>query len=352
MLALRLHGKQDMRVDDVEIPLRGLGDVLVRVRAAAVCGSDYRTFTTGTSGHGLALPRTMGHEIYGVIEDLDSETQRDTGLVKGDSVIVGAIAPCGSCRYCVRGQSNMCVQRAVLGYQYDGGFASYVVAPRKLVACGNLIKAPESAVAAEHLALAEPLSCVVNAQTISAIGMGDAVVIIGAGPLGLLHTQVARLRGASLVIMIEEISSRRRIAADLGADYVLEGGSGSVAEVFRITGGYGADVVIVAAPSPEAVHLALDLLAKHGRLNIFGGMPKGQEVLPLDANRIHYAELTVQGTSDSAPSHLWLATDLIARRLVDMRPIVTDVIDLSAGTRVFTERNPAQTIKAVLVPRA
>lgn len=326
MKAVRLHAAHDARFEDVPMPRCGPEELLVQVSACGVCGSDYRTFRSGASGHGLALPRIMGHESSGTV--VESGSALAGAFPPGTPVAVGAVGPCGVCRNCRMGVHNMCDERQVLGYQHDGAMAEYLRVPGRLVAHGQVIPLEDPGSRLPLFALAEPLSCAINGQEISRVGLGDTVVVVGAGPLGLIHLEVARRRGAARVLVIELTQSRRTKSLQLGADAAVADMSEARNVVDQWTQGRGADVAIIAAPSPAGVAQAIGLLSRRGRLNIFGGMPRGQEEVLLPANEVHYKELTIQGTSDSGPQHLMQAVDLIAKGVVHAHEILSHRIRL------------------------
>lgn len=324
MKAVRLHGTQDARVEDVPMPQCGPQDLLVQVSACGVCGSDYRTFRSGVSGHGLELPRIMGHESSGIV--VEAGAVLANAFPPGTPVAVGAVGPCGICHNCRRGIHNMCEDRQVLGYQHDGAMAEFLRVPTRLVAHGQVIRLAEPGNRLPMFALAEPLSCAINGQEISQVGLGDIVVVVGAGPLGLMHLEVALNRGAAKVLMVEWSEARRTKSLSLGASAACASMDEAKDLISEWSQGRGADVAIVAAPSPQGVAEALSLLGRRGRLNIFGGMPRGQEEVVIAANEVHYKELSIQGTSDSGPQHLQQAVDLIARGVVHAEEILSDKV--------------------------
>jgi len=348
MKALRLHGARDLRLEEVEDPPCSEDSVLIRVTGCAICGSDLRTFNTGTSGHGLQLPRIMGHEIAGIVHRVGAHAPTD--LQPGEAVVVGAVVSCGRCVYCARGQHNRCLAREVVGYQFDGGFAEYMQVPSQALRIGNVVRIPHE-FPPTVACLAEPLSCALNGQHLSRVGPGDTVLIIGAGPLGLMHVQIARLRGATKVIVLELSAERRALALHVGADEVIDPQGNDVTErLLALTDGKLADVVIIAAPSPDAAEQALLWTAKGGRINVFAGLPRGQEQITLDLNTLHYREITVHGTSDSAAWHLQLALELMVTGRINLQPLVTHTISLDEAVAFFQNGPVPSLIKTVVVP--
>ena len=176
MLAARFHEPGDVRVEEVPDPEPGPGDVVIRVRNCSVCGADRKTTRYGH--HRLSPPRVLGHEIAGEVVSAGAEV---TDWAAGDSVQVIAAIPCGACRECQAGHATVCTSRENMGYQYDGGFAEFMLVPAKVIAVGGVNRIPDGTGFAEA-SLAEPLACVLNAQELCGVTSGDEVLIIGDGP--------------------------------------------------------------------------------------------------------------------------------------------------------------------------
>ncbi|MDK2855197.1 MAG: hypothetical protein PWQ86_410 [Bacillota bacterium] len=348
MKAVRLYGANDLRYEEVEKPSAPPGGLLVKVKACAICGSDVRNVAAGGSAHGFTLPRTIGHEIAGVIEEVGQGVK---GYEVGQRVILGVVIFCGHCPYCLSGRQNQCEEKEAISYQYDGGFADYVVAPEILVRQGGVLTIPEGIDFCEA-AITEPFSCALNGQELSQVGLGDAVVVIGAGPVGNMHAMLARARGAARIIMAELMPERLAKAKEIGAaDIFVDSGKEDLKEVvMRATNGRGADVVIVAAPSGQAQLQAIDIAAKRGRVNFFGGLPKGRSEITLDSNVIHYRELFVHGTSDSTPVHMHKILDLMAAGRLDAKRLITKVLPLSRYREGFELARSGAALKVILSP--
>ena len=319
MKAAVFHGPGDLRVTELPPPAIRDGELLVKVAACAVCGSDVRTFRHGARN--IDRPVVLGHELSGTIVELRTAA---TGFREGERVAIAPAIPCGECRYCQRGIETMCENLRSIGYQFDGGLAEFMAVPAPAVRAGCVNRVPD-AVSFHEAALAEPLACVMNAQELLGVTQGDTVVVIGAGPIGCLHAGLARVRGAATVILADLRPERLQAAAPFGADVLIDGSREDVrTRVLDATGGAGASVVIVAAPSNRAQEQAITLAARRGRINFFGGLPKANPIIALDANAVHYEELTIVGSYGSRPSHNRQALELVASgrlpvgRLVDL----------------------------------
>ncbi|UEX77961.1 zinc-dependent dehydrogenase [Spiribacter halobius] len=276
----------------METPTAGAGELLLRVRAATICGTDLRIFH-GRKTKGVRTPSIIGHEFAGEIIDVGSGV---SGFELGDGVAMDPVIPCLRCDYCKQGRENLCANRTAMGYEYDGAFAEYMRIPATGVAAGNVYKlAPGTSW--EQAALAEPLACCLNGQENAEVGIGDSVVVMGAGPIGLMHLQLARVAGARQVIVSEPNARRRELARSLGAEVVIDPGSEDLVEAVRAhCDGLGADVAIVAIGLPVLVNQAFEVVRKQGRVNLFAGFTKG-ETAAIDPNLIHYNELHVTGAS-------------------------------------------------------
>jgi len=346
MKALRLYGPNDLRLEEVPKPSISDEEILVRVKACAICGSDVRNVAAGGSGHGFSLPRVIGHEISGVIEEVGSKV---VGYTPGMKVVLGVVISCGRCIYCMKGHPNICIHKEAISYQYDGGFAEFVVVPNTLVKQGGVMPIPEG-ISFEEASITEPFSCALNGQELSNVSLGDVVVVIGAGPVGNMHVMLAKARGAYSVILSEVNPERLKMSMDLGlADHYTEP-SGLKDLVMQVTGGIGADAVIVAAPSGEAQVQALDVVAPRGRVNFFGGLPRGKSQIQVDSNMIHYREVFVHGTSDSTFLQMKKILNLMATKRLDAKKLITDVAPLDKYEEGFAKARSGSALKVLLVP--
>jgi L-iditol 2-dehydrogenase len=290
----------------------------------------------------------MGHEIAGEIVEVGPQV---SGWRVGERVQVIAAIPCGRCADCAAGRMTVCPNQESMGYHYDGGFAEYLIVPAKVLAVDGLNRIPAGVTFAEA-SLAEPLACVLNGQTLARVGPGDDVVVIGSGPIGCLHVRLARARGASRVVLVDLNAARLRLAADLVApDAALVGSEVDVVdEIAKRTDGRGVDVVIVAAASGRAQEQAVQLAARQGRISLFGGLPKDDPVIALDANQVHYRELTVVGANGSSPAHNAQALELIAGGAVPVADLITHRLPLDRTLEAFDIVARGEGIKVTIEP--
>lgn len=343
--AVRYHAPEDLRLDEVPVPEPGAGELLLRVRNCATCGSDVRVYLHGRRG--LEPPRTIGHEIAGEIATVGAGVD---GWRPGDPAQVIAAIPCGNCAECAAGRANICERLTTLGHHHDGGYADYVLIPAAALRVGGVNRLPDGMPFAAA-AMAEPLACVINGQELVGVGDGDEVVVVGAGPIGCLHARLARDRGASRVILVENSAERLELAADrVRPDEAVAGGPGAVDAVRGLTGGRGAAVVIVAAGSPAAQEQAIRMAAKRGRVSLFGGLLEQDAHVRLDANAVHYRELRVAGAANSTPAQNRQALEMIAGGRVAVADLITETLPLEGVWEALESVRARRGIKCVIAP--
>jgi len=348
MKAVVYYAPGDVRVEDVPPPECGEGDVLVDVDACAVCGSDLKSFRHGNPR--LKPPLTLGHEFTGRIGRLGSAVSSDAGLSVGDRVVMATSTSCGKCFYCQRGWANLCVDLAPMGFSYPGGMAEQVVIPARAVRNGHVVRV-EQDMPAKVACLAEPVSCAVNSLEQCDIQPGDTVLILGAGPMGLINACVARASGAGRVLLSEINPDRLAQAEGFDCDVLINPAEQDLHEtVMRETDGLGADACIVAAPAAAAQEQAITLVRKRGTVVLFASLPKGNSQITLDSRPLHYGELRVVGLSDSTAEHVRRAVDLLARDAVPGEKLATHVMALRQIHEAFDLMTQGQSLRVVLLP--
>ena len=313
----------DVNYTTIADPKLEAGDMLLKVKAATVCGTDIRILR-GTKTIGIRYPSVMGHEFAGVVVNAGGNTQ----FAVGDAVTVCPQFACGHCEYCVRGAENLCRNMTAMGYEIDGAFAECVRIPASGVKSGNVFAVPKG-LSFEEAALAEPLACVMNGQERVGVKMGDTVAILGAGPIGILHIKLARLAGARLIIVSEPNPLRREAALKAGADMAIDPTTEDIfARAKSVTDGLGVDVAIVAIGVPSLANHAIRLVCHRGRVSLFAGFSKGQQA-ELDVNAIHYNELIVTGAFGLTRLTFARALSMIASGRLEMKSLLTHRFDLS-----------------------
>jgi len=314
MRAAMLYGVRDLRLENVEVPEVAAGEVLAKVRVATTCGTDLKIFQRGYVEKVIELPTIFGHEWAGEVDEVGEGLKWPK---KGMRIRAGNSAPCLRCTMCQKGKYNLCEDMVWLW----GAYAEYIKIPARMVMV-NMQEIPQH-VSYEEAAIAEPLACVLHGVEEAGVKFGDTVAIIGAGPIGLLHLVTVRRMGVEKAIIIDLVDERLNFAARLGADETINAGKMDVANTVRqLTCGYGVDVVIEAIGLPATWEQALKLVRKGGTVLEFGGCPPGTEI-KVNAEMLHYGELTVLGTFHATPLHFRKALNLIASRMIDVRPLIT-----------------------------
>ncbi len=347
MLAAVYHGPNDLRVEDVPVPNVETGGVLVKVISASICGTDLRILHGNHRMYPPGTVRIPGHEVVGTIADAGIYGQSHP---VGQRVFCAPNTGCGHCLQCISGNNNLCANYHAIGVTSDGGFAEYVRIPARSVEQGNIIPIGDS-VDPAVAALTEPFACVVRGQNALHMQPGEIALVVGAGPIGIMHAKLAKARGAGRVIVSEMIPDRAAQARRLGADRVVDPTTEDLKQVLlEESQGRGADVIIVAAPAHAAQENALDLAAISGRINFFGGLPKDRPTVTIDSNLIHYKELVITATTACSTADCWQAAQIISSGLVDLSAIVSERFPLKDAVAAFAAAEDRKSLKVVLEP--
>jgi L-iditol 2-dehydrogenase len=346
MKAMVLTGKGQAEYKDVEKPLCPKDGMILRIESVGLCGSDVRTYIHGHSK--VKYPAIIGHENAGVIAEIGEDVRSDWKI--GDRVIVNPAIPCGKCYYCTHDDmSGLCEVLSIYGNDIPGGFAQYMPIPGVGVEKGQIIRIPEG-IEFDEIIIVELLASVVKAQEQMRVGLGESVVIIGSGPIGCLHAQISKLRGATKIILADLNQERLDMAEKFGATHLVNSSKEDIVKrVKEITGGLGADVVIVAAPSAEPHQQGVEMLRKEGRLSMFGGLNKENPWSKLDANLIHYNRIEIRGAYSYSFANFKQGFDLVLAGKID-KEIVTHKIPLKDMTEGVKLIQSGKAIKVVMKP--
>ncbi len=311
---------------DVPQPQPAEEEVLVRVKACGICGSDVHGYT-GSTGRRIP-PLIMGHEAAGVVEAVGRSAHVVTA---GDRVTFDSTVYCNQCAACRQGRMNLCRDRKVLGvstptFRRDGAMAEYVVVPWWIIH-----RLPD-AVSFEEAALIEPASVSLHAARITPIEVNDVVVVVGAGQIGLFAMQAARVKGAGTVVVLDVKEERLALARQLGADVTINSGTADVAgEMRRAVGRPDADAVLEAVGTEATVRLAMDLTKLGGNLTLIGNVtPKIQVNLQDIVSR----ELTIRGSCAIAGEYR-ACLDLMAAGRIRAKPLISRIVPLADGQAAF-----------------
>ena len=344
MLAAVYSGKGMIACREIPKPEIGPYEALVEVKAAAICGTDLRIFRNGHHHIEEGIERVLGHEFAGEIVAVGSEVTRyRRGMTVGMASNVG----CGVCRYCRMGLLHLCPEYIAVGITFDGGFAEFFRVGEKPLLQGNMIPFEHSSY--EEIAIAEPLSCAINALESVGTKPGDRVLIVGAGPLGALHLQLNRMAGAGLIMMADISAQRLELLKQFGPDLLINSSEEDLRDaVMKHTGGIGADVIITACPAPEVQQLSVEIAAKLGRINFFGGLPKGREQVALNTNLIHYNGLVVTGTTGASLAHYEQAIQLIENGKINAKSVISKRFSIEQVEEAFEYALSGRGLKTIL----
>ena len=343
MRAAILRAPNVLEVADMATPQAGPGELILSIRAATVCGTDLRILS-GKKTKGIRFPSVIGHEFSGVVVETGAGV---TGFSTGDRVCMDPVVPCRACAYCKAGLENVCQNRQAMGYEFDGAFAQYIRIPAIALQAGNVFKMPEG-MSFEAAALSEPLACCINGQKNAQVGLGDSVVILGAGPIGLMHAALAKAAGARQVIISEPHAGRRQAALERGVNVACDPTRENLLELVRQkTEGLGADVVILAIGVPALANEALSLVRKGGRVNLFAGFSQG-DMSSIDVNLIHYNEITVTGASALSRSGYELALNMLSTGQIDATSLITHRYGVDDSLAAFEAAASGKAIKVAI----
>jgi L-iditol 2-dehydrogenase len=347
MLAAVYHGPNDLRVENVPIPEIGKDEILVKVISASICGTDLRIFHGNHRMYAPGTVRIPGHEVVGTIVKIGAGV---ANYSIGQRVFCAPNTGCGHCEQCITGNNNLCADYDAIGVTSDGGFAEFVRIPANSVRQGNVIPISDT-VDPAVAALMEPFACVVRGQNALHIAAGEVVLILGAGPIGVMHIKLARARGASQIIVSEPMPDRAAQAKKIGATRVVDPTLQDLkAILLEESQGHGADAIIVATPIHAAQESTLDLAAIGGRINFFGGLPKDHPNININSNLIHYKELVITGTTACSTADCWQATRIVNSGIVDLSDIVSQRFPLKEAVLAFAAAEDRKSLKIILEP--
>ena len=321
-----------MRVVDWPDPTLEPGDVLVRVARCGVCGSDLRTFFVGPSPR-YRLPAILGHEFVGMVEQIGAGVD---GFAIGDRVAAAPAVPCGECSYCQRGEDNLCRNMLDFGINFEGAFADLIRIPARLVRRGGLVKIGNALTDADAI-WGEPIGTVLHGELRARTGPGQTVVVVGDGPIALLHTLVAKHLGAARVHLLGQQDYRMPIARGVGADIATINA--------REIPEHDADVVIVAVSDTTALDGAFAFVRDGGTIVAFGGTSRENQVsLPL--YQLHYGEVTLTGSFNCTADDFKRALEMIPR--LNLKPLAPRVVPLTKITEGFRAAYDRDVVKVVV----
>ncbi len=348
MKALRFYAPGDVRLEDVPEPVCGPDEVKIKVKNCSTCGTDVKIRNNGHVN--ITRVTTMGHEVAGEVVEVGADAVG--GFAVGDRVQVIAAVPCGDCHECRKGWMEVCQNQTSVGYQYDGGFAEYMIVPAQVLKVDGLNRIPDG-VGYDEASAAEPFACAINAQEQLGIEEGDFVVVFGAGPIGCMHIRIARgVHKAGTIVLVDINAERLAMSAEaVNPDLTIDASSVNVVEeVLRLTDGRGADVIITATPANINQEQAIAMAARNGRISFFGGLPKTNPMIACDSNLVHYRQLHIHGANGSAPAHHKRALEYIASGQIPVKDLITRHVPLSNVLDAFDIVAKGEAIKVTVEP--
>ncbi len=346
MKAIVLHDLASWSVDDVPVPPVPDGGMLIRVQACGLCGSDLRTIRSGHEN--VTLPWILGHEICGNVVALGTGF---TGPWKiGRRLSIGPNVYDPTDPYVADGRHELSANVREIAQQWPGALSEYVAIPEESIVMGNILPVP-AGMPDEHAAVVEPASSVIHAHERAGTTIGDTVLIMGSGPVGCLHVAVARARGADKVFMSDIVASRLELAEAFSPDAVIDATRESVAKrVAGLTNGIGPTVVVTANPSPQAPVDAVQMVARGGRVVLFGGLPHDNSKPGIDVNTVHYRNINLIGLSRFAPRHFRMSLQMLASGRIPGEKLVTRVLPLNQANEGIRSALEGRELKVVFKP--
>ncbi|MCK4325425.1 zinc-dependent dehydrogenase [bacterium] len=313
----------ELTLTNVKQPKCKSGEVLIRVKACAICPTDAKMVQRGHRD--LALPRIPGHEVSGIIAEVGKKVKH---FRSGARVQIAPGIGCGYCPYCITGAQNMCDHISIIGFHHDGGFAEYMLLPREAIHGGCINKIPDN-LTFEDASLGEPIACCINALEAANFQSGESIAIWGAGFMGSLIVKLSRAYRASKVIAIDRDKRRAEISKKFGADYYVNNSAEDPAErVKELSKNRGVDVIVIACSDEKVPVDAIKLLSKRGRIVFFSGLSKEVRDISIDHNLIHYKELKMVGAYGCTSRQNRLAMELLSQGYVKVSDLITHRISL------------------------
>jgi L-iditol 2-dehydrogenase len=345
MKALIWKEKEIIQLQEKFLENLDSGEILVRVDACAICGSDIKIKNFGNSR--VTSGRTVGHEIAGTVVNVHKSV---TKFKINDTISIGADIPCGQCQYCIKGISNNCNTNYAIGHQFEGGFAEYIKLNNLTVSHGPV--AVYSNLKPEIAALAEPLACCINGMERIGFRENSNLLILGSGPIGIMLALLGKKLGAQK-IAIADINQNRLEKAKAVVDYhFFDSSCENFEQEARNFFNNQIDFIFTACTSGQAHEQAIRLVSKRGAINLFGGLPSDKSTIIFDSNSIHYKEALVTGSHGSTPKHHEAALRMIERGEINLTNIVTHKYSLTDFQKAYQVAESGEALKVVIFPHA
>lgn len=341
--------KKNIRLKKTNLPRVKDKELILKVESCAICGSDLKIYFNGNKR--VKSGQIIGHEISGSIVKIGKKVKN---FNLGQRLAVGADVGCGriNCEYCKRGSVNSCDLNYAIGHQFEGGFNQFMKINKTTLLNGPLTKIPKH-ISFDEAALSEPLACCLNGYEKSNVQRNKIILIIGAGPIGYLLSALGKLYKSKLIILADYSLSRLRFAKKNLKNISLINlkKKDLVKEVRRLTKNKLCDYIFTACNSIEAQQQSIDLVSKNGVINFFGGLSNNnKKKLELDSNLIHYKEASITGSHGSTPTQNKYAVKLISRKLIDVKPLITDLFSIKDIHLAYNKAISGKGMKVVIKP--
>jgi L-iditol 2-dehydrogenase len=349
MLAFVYTGNKEFALTSVPVPQAKSDNVICKIEACSICGTDMRTYTKGSSK--IDTPRIIGHEIFAEIIHIGDDVEPAAAQFNtGQKIIIAPAIGCGHCYSCRRGFTNLCESLATIGFQYEGGFAEYMEIPIAAFRMGNVIPVSKK-LRAEEVVLCEPVACTLNAQELLTIQAEDTITIFGAGFIGCMHAELAKLKGVKKIIMVEFSGFRARQAMEMipGIILIYPDKDDVVAAIKKNTNSIGSEVIITACSVGQTHTQALEAAAPRGRISLFGGLPEPSTGF-LSSNLIHYKELGVFGVHASTVAQNIKILKLVEQKKLNMEKYISKIYPLEKIEEAFISLQQEPLLKIIIEP--
>jgi L-iditol 2-dehydrogenase len=344
MTAAVLYGREDLKIEEVAIPVLAEDEVLLQVKVALTCGTDLKVWKQGSHPRMIEPPAIFGHELAGVVKEVGPAAPEWVRV--GMRAVPSNSAPCNQCAFCRKGQENLCEDLLF----NNGAYAEYIRIPGRIVR-QSMLEIPDH-VSFTDAAIVEPLACVLRGIHETGIEPGETTVVIGCGPIGLMFIRMLAARGVR-VIAIGKRKTQMRAAERMGAwtTFDVNEVPNPVSAVRELTDrGRGADAVIEAVGTPQTWQWAVEMARRGATINLFGGCPRGSEVR-LDPASLHYSEITLKSTFHHTPHFIREALDAVARGEISSEVFVTGEIRLADLPSAFEHmKNRNGQLKTAVIP--
>ncbi len=346
MRAAMFYGPKNVILEEIPIPRITDDEVLVKIKAATTCGTDRKLYLRPGKNYPSYFnpPTVFGHEVAGEIHEVGKNVK---GYEIGQAVYIHDSAPCLKCFYCKIGRHSLCEN---MTWNW-GTWTEYIVVPKEIIQCGNLVPFNTKELSFAEAALTEPLSCVLMGVERSNIGLGDTVVINGAGPIGLFWTNLVKNKGAK-IIQVDIKDERLALAKKAGANITLN--ANEEKDVIQVVkdntpGGRGADVAVEAIGYPETWETTVKMARKGGLINLFGGPPPLSD-FSVNTGLLHYNELTLIGVFHTTPRYVQASINLLANRKIDTDIFLTEELKLDELDKILDNLVNQKGIKTAIIP--